>query len=162
MTGSLHSKRLVSRGSLVVVILVGNAVLAARMDAVIPRTIEVFTSSDLPVTARAGVPSDPAHPQPGLQVYELDGIRYIEEKLSRNLPPDPGQSRRIVLQHLRQLHETDRTRMRLAAVGLARAAHYGIDRYPAMVFDGQAAVYGLTDLEAALQHYRAWRAGDPP
>ena len=49
-----------------------------------------------------------------------------------------------------------------AAVGLAKAMQYGIDRYPAIVFDGKAVVYGLTDLNSALDHYRTWRAGVQP
>ena len=35
---------------------------------------------------------------------------------------------------------------------------YGIDRYPAIVFDGQAVVYGLTDIYAAYQLYQRWQA----
>jgi integrating conjugative element protein (TIGR03757 family) len=52
--------------------------------------------------------------------------------------------------------------MQRAAMGLAKAVQYGVDRYPAIVFDGQVVVYGITDLEAALQHYRAWLTGDQP
>ena len=36
---------------------------------------------------------------------------------------------------------------------------YGVDRYPAIVFNGEAVVYGLTDLSNALDHYRTWQAG---
>jgi len=32
-----------------------------------------------------------------------------------------------------------------------------VDRYPAIVFDGQAVVYGVTDVETALAHYQKWR-----
>ena len=48
-----------------------------------------------------------------------------------------------------------------AAVGLVRAAEYGIDRYPAIVFDGQAVVYGITDIGEALSHYRMWQGRAP-
>jgi integrating conjugative element protein (TIGR03757 family) len=42
--------------------------------------------------------------------------------------------------------------------GLVKAQQYRLDRLPAIVFDnGQAVVYGVTDLEAALSHYRQWR-----
>ena len=33
---------------------------------------------------------------------------------------------------------------------------YGIDRYPAVVFDGRVVVYGVTDLVEALDRYEAW------
>ncbi len=45
-----------------------------------------------------------------------------------------------------------------AAVGLAKAIQYGVDRYPAIVFGGEVVVYGLTDLSPALDHYQAWQA----
>ena len=124
----------------------------------LPRLIEVFTASDLSPVSSQGTAR--AHGE--MRVYELDGIARLEARLSANLPGGPGSSRDIAWQRVRQINETDRARMRHAAVGLARAAHYAIDRYPAMVFDGQVAVYGLTDVAAALWHYRAWRAANPP
>ena len=48
-------------------------------------------------------------------------------------------------------------KMQMAAHGLAKAMQYGVDRYPAIVFDGQAVVYGVTDVQTAIAHYRAWR-----
>jgi hypothetical protein len=43
--------------------------------------------------------------------------------------------------------------------GLVQAMQYGIDRYPAIVFDGKAVVYGITDVRAATQRYQQWQAG---
>ena len=43
-----------------------------------------------------------------------------------------------------------------AAKGLMRALQYGINRYPAIVFDGQAVVYGVTDIETAARLYDHW------
>ena len=44
-----------------------------------------------------------------------------------------------------------------AAFGLAKAVQYGVDRYPAIVFEGRAVVYGVTDLVEALNRYEAWQ-----
>ena len=44
-----------------------------------------------------------------------------------------------------------------AAKGLVQAMQYGIDRYPAIVFDGVAVVYGVTDVIAATQIYQRWK-----
>ena len=66
------------------------------------------------------------------------------------------------LQRIQQLDEQTTTAIQNAAVGLAKAMQYGIDRYPAIVFGGEVVVYGLTDLNAALDHYRTWRAGTRP
>jgi len=162
MIRKTHSYRLVAWGSLVLVILAGNIVQAAELAAATPQIIEVFTSSDLSITGGAVTNSAPGRPTSDLQIYNLDGIQSIETKLSIGLTADPEQSKRVVLQRFQQLHDDDRAQMQHAAMGLAKAVQYGVDRYPAIVFDGQVVVYGLTDLEVALQHYRAWRVGNQP
>ena len=35
--------------------------------------------------------------------------------------------------------------------------HYGIDRTPAIVFDRQAVIYGVTELDDAIEQYTQWR-----
>jgi len=92
-----------------------------------------------------------------IHYYELDGIQFVETVLSKNLSASPDQSRRLVLQRIQYLDSKARMRMNQAASGLVRAVNYGIDRYPAIVFDGQAVVYGVTDLPTAIKHYQAWR-----
>lgn len=121
----------------------------------LPR-IEVFTRADTPVTGLQALSAGSGHEGPRVHIYVLDGLQALEAKFSENLARDPSQARRQALERIHRLNETDRARLRRTAVGLARAVHYGIDRYPAMVFDGQSVVYGLTDLEAALAHYRRW------
>jgi len=162
MIESTHSNRFSYWGSLVLVIFAGNVVQAAELAVATPQVIEVFASTDLPIIGGAVIKPAPDRPTSELQIYELDGIQHIETKLSIGLTADPEQSKRIVLQRIQQLHEDDRAQMQHAAMGLAKAVQYGVDRYPAIVFDGQVVVYGLTDLEVALQHYRAWRTGNQP
>ncbi|MBZ0071934.1 MAG: TIGR03757 family integrating conjugative element protein [Gammaproteobacteria bacterium] len=140
-------------------ILAGNVVQAARIEAVTPQVIEVFTSSDLPITGGAVISPVPGRPTSELQIYELDGIQSIEAKLSKDLTADPEQSKRVVLQRFQQLHEDDRARMQRAAMGLAKALQYGVDRYPAIVFGGEVAIYGVTDIGEALHWYQQWQAG---
>tara|TARA_R110002096_G_scaffold156192_2_gene320774 strand:+ start:653 stop:1087 length:435 start_codon:yes stop_codon:yes gene_type:complete len=144
------------------VILAGNVAPANENDAATPQIIEVFTSTDLPITGEAVINAGAARLKNELQIYELDGIQRIEAKLSKDLSADPEQSKRIVLQRIQKLGAADRTQMQRAAMGLAKAVQYGVDRYPAIVFDGQMVVYGVTDLEAALQYYRVWRTGSQP
>jgi len=52
--------------------------------------------------------------------------------------------------------------MDAAATALAKAMQYSIDRYPAVVFDGEIVVYGVTDLTVALEQYRVWHTGRRP
>jgi integrating conjugative element protein (TIGR03757 family) len=127
-----------------------------------PRVIEVFTSAVYPLVEndakRAG-----SHLQgPEITVYEIDGIQSAERDLSLNLPAEPQQSKQIALQRIQNLDAQTRSRMQLAAQGLAKAMQYGVDRYPAVVFDGEAVVYGVTDLTVTLEQYQVWQTGRWP
>ena len=90
-------------------------------------------------------------------VYEIDGIESMERALSIDMPADPVQSKQIALRRLQGMDDQTRMKMQSAAQGLAKAMQYGVDRYPAIVFDGQAVVYGVTDVQTALAHYQSWR-----
>jgi integrating conjugative element protein (TIGR03757 family) len=137
MTENTRSIRFASWVSLVLVILAGNVVQAARIEAVTPQVIEVFTSSDLPITGGAVISPAPGRPTADLQIYNLDGIQRVEAKLSEGLTSDLEQSKRVVLQRFQQLQEEDRAQMQRAAMDLAKALQYGVDRYPAIVFEGK-------------------------
>ena len=128
----------------------------------LPHVIEVFTSEKYPVveTDVKGTGSNVQVPE--ITVYKIDAIQSVERDLSRDLPAAPQQSKPIVLARIQNLDEPARSSMQAAATGLAKAMQYGIERFPAIVFDGQAVVYGETDVRAAQTHYRAWRSRDKP
>ncbi|HFD87131.1 MAG TPA: TIGR03757 family integrating conjugative element protein [Gammaproteobacteria bacterium] len=159
MIRKTHSNRFVSWGALVLVVLVGNVAQAVQRAVVRPHIIEVFTSADLSVTGEAAINRQPTHREIEIHVYELDGIKHIEAKLSKGLTANPDQSKRIVLQRIQQLNEAGLARMKRTAMGLAKVVQYGINRYPAIVFDGEVVIYGVTDLREALRQYQQWRAG---
>ena len=121
--------------------------------------VEIFTTTDLEVQWKPVTGTKEVHQNIDVQIYELDGIQRSEAQISSNLPTDPKQSKQIALQRIQQLDEQATSAIQNAAVGLAKAMQYGIDRYPAIVFDGKVVVYGLTDLKIALDHYLTWRAG---
>ena len=100
--------------------------------------VEVFTTSTLPVTNVRDA-----------AVYYLDAITLLEQHLSLNLPPDPARAQQLVAQRMAALGPELESRTRSAAAGLARAAQLGLQRAPAVVFDGRWAVYGMTDVDAA-------------
>ena len=124
--------------------------------------IEVFTSAQCPIVdtdaKRAG-----SHLQ-GLEitVYEIDGIQSIERNLSLNLPAEPQLSKQMALHRIQRLDAQTRSSMQSVAMGLAKAMQYGVERYPAIVFNGESVVYGVTDLTVALEQYRAWQRGQRP
>ncbi len=127
-----------------------------------PPVIEVFTSAKQPVS-HADAKGAPHHNQ-GLDitVYEIEGIQSIERDLSLNLPAASKQAKQIVLHRIQRLDAQTRLSMHSVAMGLAKAMQYGVERYPAIVFDGKAVVYGITDLTVALEQYRAWQSGPRP
>jgi len=120
-------------------------------------SVEVFTTADRQVQWEPE-----AAQNIDLQVYELNPIQRFEEALSHDLPTDPNHAKQIVLQRIQQLDKQAMPAIQNAAIGLAKAMQTGIDRYPAIVFEDETVVYGVTDLGTALDHYRAWRAGTRP
>lgn len=136
-----------------------NVAQAAQRAVEHPYLIEVFTTTDFPVTGGASKSRLPDYNEIELHIYELDGIQRIETELSKDLTTDPEQSKRIVLQRFQQLDEAARAQMQRAAMGLAKAVQYGVDRYPAIVFNGEVAIYGVTDIRKALYRYQQWREG---
>jgi integrating conjugative element protein (TIGR03757 family) len=143
---------------LVTLILFTDTTLAYQRGPNSPHSIEVFTSAKYPIANLAGSNVQGSE----ITVYEIDGIQSVERDLSLNLPADPQQSKQFSLQRIQDMDNQARVRMQRSAIGLAKAMQYGISRYPAIVFDGQAVVYGVTDLLAALAYYQVWQTGDKP
>ena len=125
-------------------------------------SVELLTTADRYLQWELEAETKAADQNIDLQVYKLDGIQQFETQLSSNLPSDPDMSKQIAMQRIQQLDEQTMATVQNAAVGLAKAMQYGVDRYPAIVFDGEVVVYGMTDINSALDHYRAWRAGARP
>ncbi len=119
--------------------------------------VEVFTTTDWEAQWEPVADTKEIYQNIDVQIYDLDGIQRFETQLSNNLPTDPNQSKQIALQRIQQLDEYTMATVKNAAVGLAKAMQYGIDRYPAIVFGGEVVVYGLTDLSAAVGHYQTWQ-----
>ena len=111
-------------------------------------TIEVFTDSRLQVVSG----NDHA------TVYLIDRIHNLQEELSIDLPADPESAKALALQRFQWMDTQLSRELENTAKGLVQAMQYGIDRYPAIVFDGQAVVYGLTDIYAATELYQRWQA----
>ncbi len=158
----MQAGRLLLQAVLVWMLLAGQGGSVARAGEAERSRIEVFTSADHPLTGIPAVTVDPGSGAPAVEVYLLDGIQHIEAVLSAGLSADPQRSADRVLGQVKQLGGADRERIERAALGLVRASHYGLTRYPAVVFDARAVVYGLTDLDAAWRHYRTWRAEASP
>jgi len=124
---------------------------AQAAQGVLPERIEVFSNARMPVATDV----------PGLTVpvtvYDLDAPARAQAELSAGLPARETAAMVEAKRRLAALSETDKTAIRTSFEGLLKALAYGIDRYPAIVFDeGQAVVYGQS-LKQALVYYRRWR-----
>lgn len=125
-----------------------------------PARIEVFydaATAPLAVEAvRRELPDVP------IALYDLNAPDALEKELSRGLPADLEQAKAIALKRIEAMGR-DALQERFAAAyrGHVKAVEYGLDRYPAVVFDGgESVVYGVRDLREALALYR--RAKEVP
>ena len=115
--------------------------------------IEVFTSSERPITG-----ADHERLQAAtVTSYSVDGLDRFESALSEGLPAAPETAKAEALRRIQQLDDARIVPAKSVAIGLVKAVQYGVDRYPAIVFDEQAVVYGMTDLVEAVDHYDAWK-----
>ena len=115
-----------------------------------PSEIEVFIDSMNPVANYAD----------GITVYYIDRIDRLQQELSKDLPTNPEAAKQTALRRFQRMDNKLSHELENAANGLVQAMQYGIDRYPAIVFDGKAVVYGITDVRAATERYRQWQAGE--
>ena len=113
-----------------------------------PHSIEVFTDSTFHEIGDKG----------GVTVYVIDRIDQLQKALSKDLSTDPEKAKQEALQRFQAMDARLSQQLENAANGLVKAKHYGIDRYPAIVFDGETVVYGVTDLDAAKRVYLQWQA----
>ena len=122
------------------------------------KRVEVFTTGAHPITACYRETAQPAQP-PDCLIYRIDGIERFQTEWSQGLPKNPEQAKQVVLSRLQSLNPKGAQPLENAARGLVQAMRYGIDRYPAMVFDGETVVYGVTDVRTAIRIYAEWRVG---
>jgi len=115
--------------------------------------IDIFTDSLHPIVVGVVTPS--LH----IRYYDLDAAPRFEAELSTGLPSDPLAAERAARERLRTLGVTEfAARLATAFRGALLAHRYALVKYPAVVFDEEAVVYGVRDLSAALLRYERWRA----
>ena len=115
--------------------------------------VELFTTAVHP-------PATPRHllgQDVQLTVYDLDGLARLNAILSHQLPPQQAAARAMAAKRLGTLTERQQAELRATATGLLAAQRYRLTRYPAMVINGEAVIYGLTDPKEAVRQYRRWR-----
>jgi integrating conjugative element protein (TIGR03757 family) len=139
--------------SLVGLLIIGLLVVSNPLLASEPGGVDVFTVRERPIRGADHSRLKSAR----VQIYEVDGLRHFEAALSEGLPGDPDAAKAEALRRIGALNEAQDATAQNAANGLAMAVHHGVDRIPAIVIDGTAVIYGVTDLVDAVQRYDAWR-----
>jgi integrating conjugative element protein (TIGR03757 family) len=114
----------------------------ASMIGFTPAKIEVFVTNGMFVVNAPAT----AH------IYRVDDRQKLEADLTGNgLPPDRAAAQRIVMQRVQQMgKQAFDARIRNAMDAVQQSVQLGIDRVPAIVFDGKHAVFGITDVAQAL------------
>ena len=123
----------------------------------LPERIDVFYDDSVSLTSLEAVKQTLAG-RATINLYDMNAPERIEDELGHGLPPDVEQSKRIIMERMQAIGiEQLKQRFVAAYQGVLYAQKYGIDRYPAIVFDdGASVVYGVADLQEALNRYREW------
>ena len=97
---------------------------------------------------------------PGAKVYDVDTLQAITERLSAGLPSAPGIATEMARARFAAMSAADKAALQLAARVVGQAAHYRLEKVPAIVIDRRAVIYGVSDVAQALTIYRRWHAGE--
>lgn len=105
--------------------------------------VEVFANSAMHVHS-------PANPPYQLLVYRLDALQQVQAQINQQVPKTEAEAREYFARNQEQIKRMISPAVMHGANGINLARHYGLERIPAIVFDGQSVVYGVTDVEQAL------------
>jgi integrating conjugative element protein (TIGR03757 family) len=101
------------------------------------------------------------NPEVKVTVYDLAAPKLAMANLNAQLklPANPALASAQAKDYL-QSHQAELSKRILPTYeGLSKAINLGLSRYPALVFNGQAVIYGVTDIQQALALYRHWQQG---
>ena len=122
-----------------------------------PESVIVVTSNQWPVSNINGISINTDGVQTNIQILNLNTVTKIERRLSDGLPIDPVQARTMVDQRITQLGRSQLdTGLRAAYLPLGTTMAYALDRYPVIIFDREAVIYGMTDLAQVMNRYQQW------
>lgn len=133
--------------------------LQALPVAPLPRHIIVITANKAPITDSANKAGFLQRQGIPLERYNLDAVDALEARWSKDLPTTESAAKQAFEKRLNAVGKDVFSKELVEAYrGLSTAIQYKIDRYPAVIFDRQWIVYGVTDLEVALHRYAEFMA----
>lgn len=123
-----------------------------------PVTVLAFTDS------RQYALSHTDLPDVKVTVYDLAAPKLAMAKVNAELklPANPALATQLAKDYL-QAHEAELGQQLLPTyTGLSQAVNLGLNQYPALVFNSQAVIIGVTDIQQGLAIYRQWLQGQQP
>jgi integrating conjugative element protein (TIGR03757 family) len=103
-------------------------------------------------------------PDVKVTVYDLAAPKLAMAKVNAELklPANPSLATQLAKDYLK-VHEAELGRQLLPTyAGLSQAVNLGLNQYPALVFNHQAIIIGVTDIQQGLTIYQQWRQGQQP
>ncbi len=93
-------------------------------------------------------------------IHDLSAAERMEQQLAQGLSGTSEQARAQLNRRFAQMgRQTVEAQLKQAFQAVIQAVHYQVDRHPAIIVNqGEAVLYGLTDLGTALRIYRQWRS----
>jgi integrating conjugative element protein (TIGR03757 family) len=123
-----------------------------------PLTVEAFTDSRrLPIN-NSGVPNV------SVTVYDLSAPQRAIDELNAEIKlPANKETATAIAKAFLQSHQDKLVKRILPTYeGQTKAINYEISRYPALVFNGHAVIYGITDIKKGLAYYQHWLETQTP
>ena len=131
--------------------LVAACVVAMISVAASAADVLVVTDQQHPVSARIG-----------LRVIDLDAPgRIVDSALAAGLPTDPMRATAIARQRLQGGGNALQKRLALAYRGVVEAWSLGVTKIPAVVVDRRYVVYGVPDVDRAVELIEQYRSAQP-
>lgn len=122
---------------------------------VLPSTVVAITANDKPFNQTTRIAKLLKRDGLTFTLHNLDAVSDFEQKYSQGLPANEAKARKQFEAHLKAIGRDAFEKELIAAYqGYAYMLRHQIQRYPVVIFDHQYAVYGVTDLNKALNHYQ--------
>lgn len=114
-------------------------------------TVEVFANSAMVIT--------PTHSEKyKLAVYRMDAMEILRQRINQQIPRGgEGPARAWLIANADRVKREFQPVAAQAANAMNLSHYYRLDRLPAVVINRKAVVYGVTDVEAAVQRYQTSR-----
>lgn len=109
-------------------------------------TVEVFANSAMHITPAqtSGLPFK-------MDLYRLDAMQNAEHQINQVLPKTEAEAMAWIKANEARLRKQLQPAVVNSANGITLAAHYRLQRLPAIVINRQIVVYGQTDVHRALE-----------